>query len=230
MAITRGRSVADALLNISTISFWTEHKGTWFIAMLIPLYAITPVHDWILKKIKYPQLYTLLMLIAIEGLSCIHVQIANDYVTNIIDNIRHVVVHLPPFFIGYMFAPMAKEQRCVSSVWMLITPLIIMIAMKVLHIGYWPVFLVFIFLPILCWGIKHCGKAIDSILSFFGIISLESYLLNGAVGSWLIAYLPMIYFSPLNKGCYLHYALVCVIGTMLAYMAHKLCKILFFRY
>lgn len=55
-----------------------------------------------------------------------------------------------------------------------------------------------------------------NVLSFFGKISLESYLFNGIVGSWIIIYLPWIYESPVNKGCYLHYALVIIVGTALA--------------
>lgn len=70
---------------------------------------------------------------------------------------------------------------------------------------------------------------INSIFEFFGKISLESYLFNTTVGSWIIAYLPFIYYSTWNKGCYLHYALVCVIGTLLAYMVHQLCKKVFFK-
>lgn len=52
LAVMGGRTIAEAVLNISTISYWLEHKGAWYIAMLIPLYAITPVHDAICKKIK----------------------------------------------------------------------------------------------------------------------------------------------------------------------------------
>ena len=49
LAVMRGRTIAEAVLNISTISYWLEHKGAWYIAMLIPLYAITPlVLCWLL--------------------------------------------------------------------------------------------------------------------------------------------------------------------------------------
>lgn len=31
---------------ISTISFWTDHIGAWYIALLIPLYFISPLIKW----------------------------------------------------------------------------------------------------------------------------------------------------------------------------------------
>ena len=72
-----GRTIAEAVLNISTISYWLEHKGAWYIAMLIPLYAITPVHDAICKKIKNPVYYTLVIVIIIVGISSLHFECPN---------------------------------------------------------------------------------------------------------------------------------------------------------
>lgn len=164
LAITRGGSVLTALLNISTVNYWLNHQGAWYIAMLIPLYAITPAYDMFLKKVRQPVLFTFGLVIAIVGLSSVYVPIADVAITNIQENIRHVAVHLPPFFIGFMLAPMAKEQKNVSLFWMMIVPLLITVTMKFLHFGYWPGFLVFIFVPILCWVIKHGGKMINSIL------------------------------------------------------------------
>ena len=68
-----------------------------------------------------------------------------------------------------------------------------------------------------------------NILRFLGGISLESYLMNVVVGSWIIAYLPMIYESSINRGNYLHYGLVMILGTLLAYFVHLLCDKLYFK-
>ena len=116
-----------------------------------------------------------------------------------------------------MLAPMAKEEKCISFLWMIVVPLFLVIMMKYLHLGYWPGFLVFSFVPLLCRLFCYSGKTFMNVLSFFGKISLESYLFNGIVGSWIIVYLPWIYESSVNKGCYLHYALVIIVGTALAY-------------
>jgi len=49
-----------------------------------------------------------------------------------------------------MLAPMAKEEKCISFLWMIVVPLFLVIMMKYLHLGYWPGFLVFSFVPLLC--------------------------------------------------------------------------------
>lgn len=229
LAISRGRSIVTAILNISTINYWTNHQGAWYIAMLIPLYALTPLHDKICKKVKNPVMFTLVLVSLIIGVSLLQFDTTNVNISNFIENVRHVIVHLPAFFIGFMMAPMAKDRRKVSWLWLYVLPILIVLIMKLTGIGYWPVFL---FLPvtgILCLSFHYVGRGIMSITEFFGKISLESYLFNGAVGPCIIAYLPWVYYSSWNKGCYLHYALVCVIGTLLAYMVHQFCKKVFFK-
>ena len=32
----------DSLYEFSTIKFWTLHKGAWYVALLLPLYMLTP--------------------------------------------------------------------------------------------------------------------------------------------------------------------------------------------
>lgn len=229
LAISRGKSIVTAILDISTINYWINHKSAWYIAMLIPLYALTPLHDLICKKVKNPVLYSLVLLILIIGVSLIQFETTNVNISNFIENVRHVIVHLPAFYIGFMLAPMAKEGRMISLLWLYVIPILIVLIMKLTGIGYWPGFL---FLPVmgfLCLSFHYVGKGFMSIFEIFGTISLESYLFNGAVGPWIIAYLPWIYYSSWNQGCYLHYALVFVIGTLLAYMVHQLCKKVFFK-
>ena len=79
-------------------------------------------------------------------------------------------VHLPAFFIGFMLAPMAKEEKCISFLWMIVVPLFLVIMMKYLHFGYWPGFLVFSFVPLLCRLFCYSGKTFMNVLSFFGNI------------------------------------------------------------
>lgn len=230
LAITRGsKTITTAILDITTINYWLNHRGAWFIAMLIPLYAITPLHDYICKKVKNPLLFNIAIIVSIVCISCITINVENIALQELIDNISHVVYHMPAFFVGFLLAPMSKENKKISWFWIAVIPIVIICSLKILGMGYWPGFLFLPLTGILC-VLFHC---LDSYLmrffDFFGQISLESYLLNGAVGSWIIAYLPMVYESPLNKGCYLHYTLVMVLGTLLAYAVHKLCDKLYFN-
>ena len=101
--------------------------------------------------------------------------------------------------------------------------------MKVMQCGYWPEFLVLPFVAVCCPTFKYMGKIFFSVLNFLGKISLESYLLNVVIGTWIIWYLPNLYNSSMNKGCYLSYFIVCVVGTVLAYLIHLMCNKLFFK-
>lgn len=230
LAITRGsKTITTAILDITTINYWLNHRSAWFVAMLIPLYAITPLHDYICRKVKNPLLFNLYVICSILVISCIPNTIDNIALHRLIDNVLFVIFHLPAFFVGFMIAPLAKNGKEVSWVWMSVVPITVVILLKVLGIGYWPGFLFLPFTGILCIVFRYCGRIVMGIFNFFGNISLESYLLNGAVGSWIIAYLPMIYESSVNKGNYLHYGLVMIFGTLFAYGVHLLCDNLYFK-
>lgn len=224
ISVIFGTPISQALLGFSTISYWTNHQGAWFIAMLIPVYAITPLHYYICKKIKNTALFTLILICFIVIISSINYPLTDIKLQMFIDNIKHILYHLPVFFIGFMMAPLAKEKRNISILWISIVPLIIVFLMKYFQFGYWPGFLVFPFILICCWLFRYCGNITSSFFSFFGKISLESYLFNGIIGAWIIWFFPSIYESSLNKGCYLHYTLICIIGTTLAYFVNKLCN------
>ena len=36
-------SLSNAILSLTTLDYWIEHKGAWFVALLIPLYFLSPV-------------------------------------------------------------------------------------------------------------------------------------------------------------------------------------------
>lgn len=230
LAISRGsQTITTAILDITTINYWLNHRGAWFIAMLIPLYAITPLHDYICRKVKNPLLFNLFVICLFVVISCIPNTIDNIALHRLIDNVLFVIFHLPAFFVGFMIAPLAKIDKEVSWIWMSVVPITVVILLKILGIGYWPGFLFLPFTGILCIVFRYCGRIVMGIFNFFGNISLESYLMNGAVGPWIIAYLPMVYESSINKGNYLHYGLVMILGTLLAYGVHLLCDKLYFK-
>lgn len=230
LAISRGsQTITTAILDITTINYWLNHRGAWFIAMLIPLYAITPLHDYFCRKVKNPFLFNLFVISSILVISCIPNTIDNIALHKLIDNVRNVFFHLPAFFVGFMIAPFSKNYKEVSWTWITVVPIMVVLLLKVFGIGYWPGFLFLPITAVLCVLFRHCWKVVMNIFRFFGRISLESYLMNVVVGSWIIAYLPMIYESSINRGNYLHYGLVIIFGTLFAYGVHLLCDKLYFK-
>ena len=157
-------------------------------------------------------------------MACLKVDFSSVFAAKLFDNIQFVTFRLPAFFIGYMLAPYAKEGKSVSLVWMLIIPLIVVAAMRFLHFGYWPGFLVLPLVVVSCCILRHAGFVAGKTLSFFGKISLESYLFNTTIGSVLIFLFPKVHGSYLNYNGYLHYVAILIIGTLLAFCVNKICE------
>lgn len=59
-------SISIFLYRLSTLNYWLEHKGFWYIAMLIPLYFLTPFYARIIDKTKYQTLLTVTLCIIAE--------------------------------------------------------------------------------------------------------------------------------------------------------------------
>lgn len=229
LSVLHGMPISQALFELSTLSYWVNHQGAWFIAMLIPVYALTPLHYRICNKVKSPVLYSSLLIAFMVVISALNYPVESTGCQMVIDNVKQVLYHLPSFLIGFMLAPFAKTGKKISYFWMSILPLALVAIMKVMQCGYWPEFLVLPFVAVCCPTFKYMGKIFFSVLNFLGKISLESYLLNVVVGTWIIWYLPNLYNSSMNKGCYLSYFIVCVVGTVLAYLIHLMCNKLFFK-
>ena len=168
LGILQGESVWTSILNFSTINYWLNHRGAWFIAMLIPLYAITPLHYLVCNRTKTATTYNMAVVLFLVVMACIKVDFSCVFAAKLFDSIQFVTFRLPAFFIGYMLAPYAKEDKSVSLVWMLIIPLIVVAAMRFLHFGYWPGFLVLPLVVFSCCILRHTGCVARKTLSFFG--------------------------------------------------------------
>ena len=63
--IVNEKSILEVLFQISTLSFWFNHEGVWYIAMLIPLYLVTPYIDKLVKNNKNRSLLLFVILVFI---------------------------------------------------------------------------------------------------------------------------------------------------------------------
>lgn len=228
LQVYRGDDVFSVLLKFSTLDYWLHHRGAWYIAMLIPLYAFTPIYNLVCKRIEYSKTFQLFFVFLLVALMDCHCHFQLPILNNVVENIRFVLYHLPAFFIGFFLAPYAKENKSISVLYMFLLPVVVLIAMVTYKFGYWPGLIVFPLVVILCRLFQYTSTLIMTMLDFFGKISLESYLFNGVMGSWIVFYLPSLYESELNYGNYLFYALVLVLGTISAFLVHKFCDLFFY--
>lgn len=197
------QSIGRLLLNITTLSYWVFHAGAWFVAAIIPLYLIIPIYG-LSERRNWLKLVIVCVIIV---LFCTLMPVKGDP-HSFWENIRFVMYRLPIFFLGYTVAPYVKANRKINGFVILLggailTTIIYFILprMFLFNLIAIPVILVScILLEYLVW--------LRFIFSFFGEISLESYLLNILLpGAFRMA--------SLNFGKF-NYLVICFIGLILA--------------
>jgi len=206
--ISNETGLCGFLIDITTLNWWLYGKWFWFVAMLIPLYAITPV------------LYRLMSLKR-GGVLIISI-FTILYITSLIFNGEGVLYHIsqvlnrmPCFIIGILIAPYAKLGR---KVYIPLLTIVLFAVGAVFYcvntvIPYW--LLIFPIVWLWCVLLKQYPW-FSGFLSFWGIISLESYLLNVA--------LPIFRNSADIIPMGIQILIKVVIGTLLAYGVSKISK------
>lgn len=194
------------LFDISTLSFWFGRPTCWFVNMLVPLYIISPLWLRLLKRTKYPIIPTILIVSF-----CL---LQNGY-----------WIQASLFFIGFWLGKYIKNGVCLKFkhlVLILLCVLISLILYYTFGIGYLLWYLSTPFIILSCTFLKKIkNQFIHKIFLFFGKISLESYLFNITIYTWISFYnlLPNYLFQ-------YRYIFVIIFGTLFAYFVNNLCDIL----
>lgn len=96
-----GNSLLSILGDISTLSFWTRHRGAWFVALIIPLYLIAPIIYKLFRRAS-SDMNKFLIMISLVGL-CVFLSLYNfegvEY-HGIIYNIQFALSRVPSFIFG----------------------------------------------------------------------------------------------------------------------------------
>ncbi|WP_455637908.1 acyltransferase family protein [Parabacteroides sp.] len=205
---------------ISTIQFWINHNGVWFIAALIPLYLVAPGFYKLLQK------YGSKAAIIIILLFYIFLFIPRYWFTpalgEILSNVQFVLVRATCFVLG-MWMGTYIEQKKQLPPWLLLLMLfagIIAIAVTK-HMVYCYFFFCLPLLYIMCICLKM-KLTVRSICSFFGNISLESYLFNGSIPVFMI--LIFNYFHIPDYRNIVSYGMAIVVGTFMSVIFNRILK------
>lgn len=193
---------------LSTISYWFGDGGAWFICMLWPIYLITPLWNLLLEKVKYPIIPT----IAIMAIMML-----------VKSSLSGAFNQASLFFAGFWLARYVKRELTLPSKWMVIIVSIVISLLALYYIcgiGY----LIFIlFVPALLLFCKIIdvfkNTFVNKMLSFFGGISLESYLFNTTLIAWIDR------FHLLPGALYVYrYAFIVVFGIFISWLINRLCQ------
>lgn len=202
-------TISQFLINVSTLNYWLYHEGVWFVAVLIPVYAISPfLYKLVLSRYCW---YAIIPLITASAL-CILIPC-----DGIVYNIIWAIHRLPCFFIGFAAAKYIKHNLTVNLWVVIFLSCSLMMVLRWLDpmVGWWwP--MIFIWIPFLCFIFERY-RYIGNSLQIFGVISLESYLFNICLGDIV----PAFEFDGFGL---LRYLVIVVAGCTLAYHAHNLCS------
>lgn len=203
----KDESLSTIISNITTLSYWTKHEGAWYVAMLIPLYLVTPLLIMLFSDSRKWLWFVLLTV------CCLLSELIGLEPDGIFKNVQFVISRLPSFFWGICIGGGVKARKVV-----IIRPfVIIMEVVTLLSLAYIAyrceiVFAVFIvpclvFICCLLFGLMN--TKFHDFMKLLGGVSLESYLLN--------IYLPRLFcvysFPILRENQYFMYLATILLGV-----------------
>lgn len=201
----------------SLLSYW-DGSGVvaWFLSVLVAFYVIAPL---IYKALLYKnQVMTNTMVFVVVTCVLYFLKPANVTLGLVCSNMPN----LQAFTLGMTMAFLSKSNKTISNWWFVIGGLVAIILFLIchreshmLHLGT-----CLILLPLLVYVLGLFKREMN-VLRWFGSISLESYLTNGALPR-IVALIPWGGYVWLNKGNYLGYSIVIVVGVFLAWLMHKM--------
>lgn len=182
LALRSHLSVGELILHISTISYWTQGWGLWFVAMLIPVYLTAP---FVYKAILSPYAITfvtvmILLALGLANMPCFR------HIHPVYKNIVFCYMRYPSFLLGMMSAHIIlRDDRHRTIVYLkplLLTCCIILVAlalgveMTIMSV-YWVLMLPIVYILITMLNLIK-AKRFVGLNMFMGDISLESYCTN----------------------------------------------------
>lgn len=219
-------SFSKEFMVFSTIDFWLNHTGAWYIALLIPLYSFTP---FIYKYLQSGNrmLLTGLMVVVLIIVCMFNINIFNDTTHAVFNNLQWAFGRVPSFVISMAAAPLIKRGMKIHAGVLIILPLIFYVAIHEFINKDTPTqwCLVPPALTVLIIFIEYIKnkKFIYHFISWMGIVSLESYLANIYLCDILKEISsPLRAKYPLLTNGYLEYSLVILLGILLSLLINKI--------
>ena len=172
-------NIVQFLYELSTLSFWKEHKGAWYVAAIIPIYMLYPLlFRWLEKGKRALKTGLLIELILLSALYISSVNIP------LYNHLSQIIVGGCIFLIGNYVAESIRMDIFNGRVLFIaglvlftiksVTPLKEIQIFCDMSVGMLSISIIFI----INIFIKYSGKLCRCMLVKIGSISLESYLFN----------------------------------------------------
>lgn len=215
-------SLMHEIYRYTTLSFWTLHDADWFIALIIPLYFTTP---YLFKVIKIaPVRVCILIVIAIIIFTHMPIEKFSGVTYSILHNLQWAFERTTSYILGLTIAYFVKDKQRLPFLSVILVSIVLFFIFHLYLPSYsffWitviPLSLSFAWLlDRLCQGEKHIYKA----FCFMGEISLETYILNVGLrecAATIYDKYGIIY----SEGHYVEYAIIIIVGLVLAILCNK---------
>lgn len=219
-------NICTALLELSGFGFVFGKSPLWFVTAILFLYLLTPLIDILLKE-KYK--WYICIVISAACFICAY--------TILFDSVwGFMLQRWPSYFIGWALAFYINEQKKMSLWMIVVLPLLVYMVLYWMnhHIDtrfslFWlqGISMVMLFAYLLD---KFHNKNLLSVLSFIGIISLESYVTNEYLIRSLFSFSWIINGININPGNYTLYwggTLLCI---FISYIVNRMSKYILKKY
>ncbi len=226
---TSHSSWTEWFMYLSTIRFWTHHEGLWFVALLVILYPLAPGLFRMLESSRHRLITAIVLMVVILTVTHLPSTADGTLTGDIIHNLQYAGKFIVSFVIGMYIAPFIRREVRINALYIIGGSAVLFL---LFHFFLKDVFYAWLFIMpsviVLCTCLKWLSESSRIFTSFYwlGIVSLEAYVANVEIRTLFKAYLASWQGSPLLTGHYLDYALVLIIGLILAQLCNKLSSIL----
>lgn len=224
-----GTSAVQYVLDISTLSYWLQHRGAWYVAMLIPLYAVFPFLWKAIRKHRHPEFAAVVCAVILSYSTYYTRKYWEHSIGGVISNCLFVIERLPSFFIGmsislYSAKICEKHNRnCMIGIVLIsFTGYVITSKMgyPIILSGYaWAALVICVMVSVLLNRFESIVLVqwVKTAFVLLGSISLEMYLHN-----IYISKIAKMVFSNRDVSMWLQYMVVVIIGTAMSYIVFVL--------
>lgn len=190
--ISAGGGLAKFLSDLTFFSFWVNgDAGSWYIAAILLLYIITP---WILKiEKRIPKIYILIIFVSVA----IGVTIRLTPLTNVLGHLLIFVCRIPAYTTGLILGKHFKAGEDIKICKLALLLPVVSLIICLICLGYTDFYLPWAFkyyayTPIAMLLVWLCSllntKLVNSVLCYFGSLSLEIFLLHNKV-LWVLTFI-----------------------------------------
>lgn len=195
----------------------------WYVALLIPLYLLTPFLYKLLESTSHRIKLAVVLMVSVLVLCNLDIYTDNHLAMNIIKNVQWAFGRTVSFIFGMAIAPAVKHGVKVNGLYIVLATAVLIPTLRFLGFGwYWCLFAIMNLCFVKFLDIMPSKGKVYSFLQFMGVITLESYIFNGYVRYMFMDSSIYTSHSIWLYGHYLDYFMIFVVGTFLSYIVHKI--------